>query len=86
MELSVLDSRTNAEIFTNNSSINIFNIFERLKSTVFHPEVIKPLVIINLFFLLQVLSGTYLIVFYGVDIIRDIGKQFNNIIHFLLLI
>lgn len=80
MELTILENRSNTDLFLKKkkSKINIIkminNITSSLKTNIFHSEIIKPLVIINLFFLLQVLSGTYLIVFYGVDIIRDIGK------------
>lgn len=36
------------------------------------PSVLKPLILINAFNMLQILSGTYLIVFYAVDIITEI--------------
>lgn len=36
------------------------------------PSVLKPLILINAFNILQILSGTYLFVFYAVDIITDI--------------
>ncbi|XP_055619269.1 facilitated trehalose transporter Tret1 isoform X2 [Toxorhynchites rutilus septentrionalis] len=36
-------------------------------------SLIKPLIIINGFHILQILSGTYLVVFYAVDIISDMG-------------
>lgn len=36
------------------------------------PSVLKPLILINAFNILQILSGTYLIVFYAVDIITEI--------------
>lgn len=54
-------------------------------ATLLHPGVIKPLVIINVFNVLQILSGTYLIVFYAVDILQNIqgGK---NIDHFLIAV
>lgn len=43
------------------------------------PEIIKPFIIINVFNILQVLSGTYLIVFYAVDIIDHISnRQIDN--------
>jgi hypothetical protein len=45
-----------------------------------HPSVLKPLVLINVFNILQIFSGTYLIVFYAVDIILDIcnfGSEFE---------
>lgn len=36
------------------------------------PSILKPIILINAFNMLQILSGTYLIVFYAVDIITDI--------------
>lgn len=44
-------------------------------STILDPSVLKPLTIINVFNLLQLISGTYVIVFYAVDLIADIGKS-----------
>lgn len=41
-------------------------------------SLIKPLVIINSFHVLQILSGTYLVVFYAVDIISDMGGSDIN--------
>ena len=48
---------------------------------ILHPGVLKPLVIINVFNLLQILSGTYVIVFYGVDLVRDIGTSSIELIY-----
>lgn len=51
-----------------------------LWDTMRQPSVLKPLVLINVFNILQILSGTYLIVFYAVDIIMDIcnfGDEFQ---------
>ncbi|KAK9876969.1 hypothetical protein WA026_016000 [Henosepilachna vigintioctopunctata] len=39
--------------------------------TLLQPEVLKPFIIMNVFNLLQILSGTYLIVFYAVDILKQ---------------
>ncbi|XP_049823251.1 facilitated trehalose transporter Tret1-like isoform X2 [Aethina tumida] len=47
----------------------------------FNAEVFKPYLIINIFNILQVLSGTYLIVFYAVDILSHIKG--NSLNHFL---
>lgn len=92
LELTILENRSNTDLFIkkNKSKINIIklitNITSGIKTNIFHSEIIKPLVIINLFFLLQVLSGTYLIVFYGVDIIRDIGgEEIDNYIAGILM-
>lgn len=54
-------------------------------SKLFHREVIKPLIIINIFNVLQILSGTYLIVFYAVDILKYVqgGETFD---HFLIAV
>lgn len=41
-------------------------------SIIKQPSVLKPLILINVFNILQILSGTYLIVFYAVDIITEI--------------
>lgn len=50
-------------------------------STIRDPGVLKPLIIINVFNALQLSSGTYIIVFYAVDMIKDIGeKELCNII------
>lgn len=49
--------------------------------TLLEPQVLKPLLIINVFNIVQVFSGTYLIVFYAVDIISHIGNE--NIDSFL---
>lgn len=45
---------------------------QSLLSTIKQPSVLKPLILINSFNVLQILSGTYLIVFYAVDIITEI--------------
>lgn len=41
-------------------------------SIIRQPSVLKPIILINAFNILQILSGTYLIVFYAVDIITEI--------------
>ncbi|XP_050092330.1 facilitated trehalose transporter Tret1-2 homolog isoform X2 [Anopheles aquasalis] len=46
---------------------------------------IKPLVIINGFHALQILSGTYLVVFYAVDLISDLGGSDINTIQAAVL-
>ncbi|RZC37090.1 Sugar tr and/or MFS 1 domain containing protein, partial [Asbolus verrucosus] len=47
----------------------------------FRSEVIKPFIIINLFNLMQIMSGTYIIVFYAVDILSHINGE--HIDHFM---
>ncbi|XP_055596999.1 facilitated trehalose transporter Tret1 [Uranotaenia lowii] len=46
---------------------------------------IKPLIIINGFHVLQILSGTYLVVFYAVDIISDMGGSDINMMQAAVL-
>lgn len=41
-------------------------------------SVLKPLLIINIFHIMMILSGTYLIVFYAVDIISEFGTDVNS--------
>lgn len=43
-----------------------------------HFSVIKPLIIINCFHFLLILSGTYIVVFYAVDIISEFGGESIN--------
>ena len=44
-------------------------------SDLLRPEVWKPLLILNTFFLFQQLSGVYVIVFYAIDIAKEAGVQ-----------
>lgn len=39
------------------------------------PQVLKPLLIINVFNVMQVMSGTYIVVFYAVDVIAGMGDN-----------
>ncbi|KAG6440722.1 hypothetical protein O3G_MSEX001422 [Manduca sexta] len=45
----------------------------RFFATVIRPNVLKPLLLINAFNLLQILSGSYVVIFYAVDIVKDSG-------------
>ncbi|XP_018567937.1 facilitated trehalose transporter Tret1-2 homolog [Anoplophora glabripennis] len=53
--------------------------------TLFQPEVIKPFIIINVFNVMQILSGTYIIVFYAVDILSHIQGG-EGLDHFLVAV
>lgn len=44
-------------------------------STIRDPGVFKPLIIINVFNALQLSCGTYIIVFYAVDMVKDMGEK-----------
>ncbi|XP_069677360.1 facilitated trehalose transporter Tret1-2 homolog [Periplaneta americana] len=39
------------------------------------PHILKPFVIVSMFYLIQVTSGTYLVIFYAVDIITQAGSR-----------
>ncbi|KAJ6645613.1 Facilitated trehalose transporter Tret1-2 like [Pseudolycoriella hygida] len=41
-------------------------------------SVLKPLIILNLFHIMMILSGTYLIVFYAVDILSEFGTDVDS--------
>ncbi|XP_013186921.1 facilitated trehalose transporter Tret1 [Amyelois transitella] len=45
----------------------------RFFATVLKPNVLKPLLLINAFNMLQILSGSYVVIFYAVDIVKDSG-------------
>lgn len=45
---------------------------ETILSMLFQPKFLKPFVIVNIFNFLQILAGTYLIIFYAVDILSHI--------------
>jgi len=37
------------------------------------PHILKPLIIVSVFYLIQIISGTYLLIFYAVDIFTHVG-------------
>ncbi|XP_074101841.1 facilitated trehalose transporter Tret1-2 homolog [Cotesia typhae] len=76
VEISSLISRTKQDDMRASSTVST-SFRERLletKAKIVHPGVLKPLIIINIFLVLQAFSGTYIVVYYGVDLIQDIGK------------
>ncbi|XP_072949127.1 facilitated trehalose transporter Tret1-like isoform X2 [Epargyreus clarus] len=46
-------------------------------ATVCRPPVLKPLLLINAFNILQILSGSYVVIFYAVDIVKDAGGSLD---------
>ncbi|XP_074040592.1 facilitated trehalose transporter Tret1 [Leptinotarsa decemlineata] len=57
------------------------SVFRRIKSDLnmcMEPIVYKPLIILLIIFIFQQLSGAYAIVFYAVDLFREIGGRFRN--------
>lgn len=58
-----------------NTSLSLRKRIFSAMSIIRDPGVLKPLIIISIFNILQMCSGTYIIVFYAVDIIKDIGEE-----------
>lgn len=48
---------------------------ESIFKTCARPSVLKPLVLINIFHLMMITSGTYLVIFYASTIIKDFGTE-----------
>lgn len=71
IELQELIRRCENENKNADASENIFKACAK-------SSVLKPLIIINIFHVMMVLSGTYLIVFYAVDIISEFGTDVNS--------
>uniref|UniRef100_A0A182NPD2 Major facilitator superfamily (MFS) profile domain-containing protein n=1 Tax=Anopheles dirus TaxID=7168 RepID=A0A182NPD2_9DIPT len=78
-ELHKLTERFEAEQQENNGRPS------RLWRSLTETAIVKPLIIINAFHVLQILSGTYLVVFYAVDIISDLGGSDINSIQAAVL-
>ncbi|XP_026327179.1 facilitated trehalose transporter Tret1-like isoform X2 [Hyposmocoma kahamanoa] len=49
----------------------------RFLATVFRLPVLKPLMLINAFNMLQILSGSYVVIFYAVDIVKKTGGSLD---------
>ncbi|XP_061383639.1 facilitated trehalose transporter Tret1-like isoform X1 [Danaus plexippus] len=49
----------------------------RFLATVLRAPVLKPLILINAFNMLQILSGSYVVIFYAVDIVKDAGGSLS---------
>lgn len=70
-ELQELIRRCEIESNSDNANESIFTACSK-------SSVLKPLIIINIFHIMMILSGTYLIVFYAVDIISEFGTDVNS--------
>ncbi|KAK0160791.1 hypothetical protein PV328_008160 [Microctonus aethiopoides] len=79
VEMSLLEIRAKEDRTRMSLRMNLRERTLEIRARVLHPGVLKPLLIITIFLVLQVLSGTYLIIYYGVDLVRDIGDgKINN--------
>lgn len=70
-ELSELIKRCEDQSTITGGSESILKICSR-------PSVLKPLVLINVFHLMMIMSGTYVIIFYASPIISDLGTEVNS--------
>ncbi|XP_076256627.1 facilitated trehalose transporter Tret1-like isoform X2 [Rhynchophorus ferrugineus] len=82
----ILESKRNATC--DNNDVNETSAFIRLKrsfESYKDPTVWKPVIILIILFLFQQLSGAYIIIFYAVDIFREVGNK-NSIDGFTALV
>ncbi|XP_026464788.1 facilitated trehalose transporter Tret1-2 homolog [Ctenocephalides felis] len=77
-ELRNLEARVRAELIGSSAAMSTHQ--PPIWRQIMRPHVAKPLFILNVFNVLQILSGTYLVVFYAVDIIKELGgAEINNL-------
>jgi len=74
-EIALLNTKMKTDLDRKSANISLKERVLSAMSTIRDPGVLKPLVIINVFNALQLSSGTYIIVFYAVDMVKDIGEQ-----------
>lgn len=74
-EIAILEARAKADVAQKSLGTSFGQRVASILRTVARPDVLKPLSIINIFNVLQLISGTYVIVFYAVDLVQDIGGK-----------
>ncbi|TGZ51195.1 Facilitated trehalose transporter Tret1 [Temnothorax longispinosus] len=72
-EIELLDASIKADLARKPVNSSFTQKISSAISTIRDPGVWKPLIIINVFNALQLSSGTYIIVFYAVDMVKDMG-------------
>lgn len=75
MEITLLETRMRADLAEKPANVSLKRRISSAVSMIRDPGVLKPLIIINVFNVLQLTSGTYIIVFYAVDMVKDIGEE-----------
>lgn len=75
-EMATLESRMKADLARKDPNMSVTKQISSTICTILDPSIFKPLVIINVFTILQQISGTYVVVSYAVDLITDIGENF----------
>ncbi|XP_012260702.2 facilitated trehalose transporter Tret1-2 homolog isoform X2 [Athalia rosae] len=83
-EMALLESRARVDIARISTTVTLREQVSSALSNIKNPGVLKPLAIINIFNVLQVLAGTYLIVFYAVEFISGIGSE--GVDHYLIAV
>ncbi|XP_015430870.1 PREDICTED: facilitated trehalose transporter Tret1-like, partial [Dufourea novaeangliae] len=71
-EMEILEARVKADLARKVTSMSWLEQIFTAISTILDPSILKPLTIINIFNILQLISGTYVVVFYAVELISDI--------------
>lgn len=74
-ELELLNTSIRADLARKPVNTSFKERISSALSTIRDPGVLKPLIIINVFNALQLSCGTYIIVFYAVDMVKDIGEK-----------
>lgn len=74
-EIEALDANIKADLARKSVNTSFMEKISSTISTIRDPGVLKPLIIINVFNALQLSSGTYIIVFYAVDMVKDMGEK-----------
>ncbi|KAL0116793.1 hypothetical protein PUN28_010010 [Cardiocondyla obscurior] len=74
-EFEVLDASIKADLARKSVNNSLIKKISSAISTVRDPGVLKPLIIINVFNALQLSCGTYIVVFYAVNMIKDMGES-----------
>ncbi|XP_033349895.1 facilitated trehalose transporter Tret1-2 homolog isoform X1 [Bombus vosnesenskii] len=79
-EMRILEARMKTDLArTATTTTSRLGQISSVVSTLLDPSVLKPLTIINIFNILQLISGTFVIVFYAVNLVEDIGgNRINN--------
>lgn len=79
LELQQLVSRVHSEKEASSGNISSWRMF-------FKPQVLKPVAIVNVFHLVQIVSGTYLVIFYAVNLISETENEAGGIDKFLVAV
>jgi hypothetical protein len=73
-ELEQLTSQSGSRDHENLTQEAGITLTRRCCQDVSKPHILKPLTIVSVFYFIQIISGTYLLIFYAVDIITHVGK------------